>query len=169
MKKLSYRNDGPKIQRPLKTELPSVGSMNDTSTESGGRNGYILPGTTDDQELPDSKMNNSEHVNIIKHFIEIADNLDVEGLSAHASFVDFLIEKFAITYDKSISEEEKYIEYIYKIYNSDMDKSVDKIKLVSQKYSEFVAKSSKDKEAAKSEAFNNILLSENINAQDITG
>ena len=156
MKKLSYRNIERKEVRPLKTELPSVGSMNDSSTENAGRNAYILPGTTDDQELPDAKMNNSEHVNIIKHFIEMADDLDKDGIIIGASFIDFLIEKFAKTEQSNVTEEERYIEYIYKIYNSDIEESIGKIKLLSKNYSELITTIGGDKELAKSKAFETI-------------
>ncbi len=157
MKRISYRNKDFELQLPLKTELPSIGNSNDTSTENAGRFSYILPGTTDDQELPDQKMNNSEHVEIIRHLVEVADDLDKENLEVEASFLDFLINKFAAA-TTDLSEEERYVEYIYKIYNSDMEHSIDKIKTITDKYSKFIASDNSDKETSKHAAFEKIII-----------
>lgn len=165
MKKISYRNILPQGERlPATNSLPSIGNA-DSSTESGGRNGYLFTGLPDTHQLPDAPIT-TEHVNLIDDFLSIADELDDDGLESEADFIDFLIHKFAAV-SGPISEEEKYIEYIYKIYNSDIPNSVSKIKTLTTDYSKNVAETiskGTDKESSKKYSFNSALMREGVNA-----
>lgn len=164
MKKISYRNVLPRGEKRIVSDkLPSVGNS-DSATESGGRNGYLFTGLPDTHQLPDEPMT-TEHVGLIDDFLSIADNLDDEGLETEANFIDFLIEKFAAV-SVSPSEEEKYIEYIYKLYNSDIPNSLLKIKKLSVDYSKNIMRMTSvgyDKESSKKSSFDAILMKENSN------
>jgi hypothetical protein len=165
MKKISYRNILPRGgSLPATNRLPNIGNA-DSSTESGGRNGYLFTGLPDTHQLPDAPIT-TEHVSLVDDFLSMADELDDEGLESEADFIDFLIHKFAAV-SGPISEEEKYIEYIYKIYNSDIPNSISKIKTLTTDYSKNVAEmisKGADKESSKKSSFNSALMRESINA-----
>lgn len=159
MKKISYRNKkGEAPMKPTTDELPSVGKS-DYSTESGGRSGFRFPGEPQTHDLPDEKITNP--IGLIEEFVATADDLDLLDMKSEANFVDFLIQKFAEAIKMEPSEEEKYIEYIYKLYNSDLPDAIIKVKNLSIAYSNKTlggVKSGLDKESAKKEAFNSELL-----------
>jgi hypothetical protein len=159
MKKISYRNNSGQIgMKPTTDELPTVGKS-DYSTESGGRSGFHFPGEPQTHDLPDEKITNP--VSLIEEFVSTADDLDTLDMEVEANFVDFLIKKFAEVAMAEQSEEEKYIEYIYKIYNSDLPDTILKVENLSIAYSKKVydqLKSGVDKNSAKKIAFNSELL-----------
>lgn len=162
MNKISYRSNPPQKKLPLKTELPSIGSA-DYATESAGRNGFLLPGLPDTHDLPDQEMTISDTLKVMRNLADKADDLDKEGLESEADFIDFLITKFAAA-SNPVSEEERYLDYMFKIYNSDMPGAVEKMKVLTTAYSNSVMSlivSGSEKEAAKSEAFNSALLKAN--------
>jgi hypothetical protein len=161
MKKISYRNLPPR-KDPIKKsdKLPSIGSS-DSATESGGRAGYLFVGLPDTHDLPDQPIT-TEHVSLIEDFLSIADELDNDGLESEADFVDFLITKFAAV-SIPASEEEKYIEYIYKLYNSDIPNAILKIKKLTNDYSKNISSmisNGADKENAKKQSFVSTLIKE---------
>lgn len=159
MNKISYRSNPPQKRPPLKTELPSVGSA-DYSTESAGRNGFLLPGLPDTHDLPDQEMTISDTLKVIRNLSDKADLLDEDGLESEADFIDFLITKFAAA-TSPVSEEERYLDYMFKIYNSDMPGATDKMKTLTVAYSGEIASSmapGSDKETAKTAAFQSALL-----------
>ena len=159
MKKISYRNNSsPPPMKPTTDELPTVGKS-DSSTESGGRSGFKFPGEPATHDLPDEKI--ITPISLIKEFVSTADDLDLLDMEVEANFVDFLIQKFAETVKLEPTEEEKYIEYIYKIYNSDLPDTISKIEGLSISYSGKITaglKKGLDKNSAKSQAFNSELL-----------
>jgi hypothetical protein len=159
MKKISYRNKNGEIPlKPTTDELPSVGKS-DYTTESGGRSGFKFPGEPQTHDLPDEKI--TDPVGLIEEFVSAADDLDLLDMKSEANFVDFLIQKFAEAIKVEPSEEEKYIEYMYKLYNSDLPDATAKVKNLSIAYSQKVLggiKSGLNKESAKIEAFNSELL-----------
>jgi len=165
MKKISYRNILPRGQQKITSDkLPTIGSS-DSATESGGRAGYLFTGLPDTHPLPDEPMT-TEHVGLIDDFLSMADELDNDGLESEANFIDFLIQKFAAV-SMPPSEEEKYIEYIYKIYNSDIPNSLSKIKTLTADYSKKIKETMStglDKESSKKESFGSALMREGINA-----
>lgn len=164
MKKISYRNILPRGQPKITSDLPNIGSS-ESATESGGRAGYLFTGLPDTHLLPDEPMT-TEHVGLIGEFLSMADELDEGGLESEANFIDFLIQKFAAV-SISPSEEEKYIEYIYKIYNSDISNSLSKIKTLTVDYSKKTKEimlTGLDKESSKKESFGSALMREGINA-----
>jgi hypothetical protein len=159
MKKISYRNRGgePPI-KPTTDELPSVGKS-DYSTESGGRSGFRFPGEPQTHDLPEEQVSNP--VALIEEFVSTADDLDLLNMESEANFVDFLIKKFAEAINIEPSEEEKYIDYMYKLYNSDLPDAMAKAKTLSIVYSKKTLggiNSGLDKESAKKIAFNTELL-----------
>ena len=164
MRKISYRSEPPKKEiKPTSDRLPSIGSS-DSATESAGRAGFLFPALPDTHPLPDAPII-TEHVGLIEDFLSIADELDDDGLEVEADFFDFLIKKIA-SVSNPPSEEEKYIEYIFKLYNSDIPNSLSKIKNLTTNYSEKVAKlvlEGSNKEASKKISFNSVLLKENNN------
>lgn len=166
MKKISYRNKDKENKLPFSGELPPVGiSQSSREKESGGSFGMIFPGIEDVHELPDSEMTHSDYIKMIDGFVSMADDLDDESLISEADFIDFLIEKFAIAKNIDVSEEEKYIEYIYKIYTSDIPNSIDKIKNLTLRYSNSVNQlisDGMDKNSAKNKSFSTKLLMEKI-------
>lgn len=159
MRKISYRNNSEqKGMKPTTDELPMVG-RSDYSTESGGRSGFRFPGEPETHDLPDEKI--TSPVSLIEDFVSTADELDDLDMETEANFVDFLIKKFAQVVMVEQSEEEKYIEYIYKIYNSDLPDTILKVENLSIAYSKKVSdelKSGIDKNSAKKAAFNSELL-----------
>jgi hypothetical protein len=159
MKKISYRNNlGKEPMKPTTDELPSVG-RSDSTTESGGRSGFKFPGEPQTHELPDEKV--SSPVGLIEEFVSTADDLDLLDMKSEANFLDFLIQKFAEAISVEPSEEEKYIDYMYKIYNSDLPDATIKVKNLSIAYSKKTLdgiKAGIDKELSKKEAFNSELL-----------
>lgn len=159
MRKISYRNEDVRPVEPPPTDrLPTVGSS-DSTTESGGRSGFIFPGNPQTHELPDEEP--SDPISLIKDLVDTADAADSEGLEVEADFFDFLITKFAQAIKIEPSEEERYIDYIYKLYNSNLPNSMIKIGQVSEKYSLKVVSNisaGMDKEEAKKNAFNSELL-----------
>lgn len=166
IKKISYKNNLPEKQIHTTNGLPAVG-MSPNSSESSGRNGWKLPGETGIQELTnpedliDNDMTVSDSLSTIKNLTNIADALDSEDLESEANFIDFLIHKFAQATMPVPSEEERYIEYIYKIYNSDIPNSIDKIKKLTLDYSEMVKTliaQGTDKDSSKKTAYNKIML-----------
>lgn len=164
MNKISYRSNPPQKKQPLKTELPSVGSA-DYSTESAGRNGFLLPGLPDTHELPDQEMTISDTLKVMRNLSDKADKLDEKGLESEADFIDFLIIKFAAA-TNPVSEEERYLDYMFKIYSSDMPSAVEKMKASTVAYSAEIVSlvaSGQDKEAAKASAFQSALLKGGIN------
>lgn len=165
MNKISYRSNPPQKRSPLKTELPSVGS-DDYTTESAGRAGLLLPGLPDTHDLPDQEMTISDTLRVMRNLSDKADLLDEEGLESEADFIDFLITKFAAA-TNTASEEERYLDYMFKIYNSDMPGAVEKMKTLTTAYSGAVASSiaaGQDKEQAKASAFQSALLKGGANA-----
>jgi hypothetical protein len=107
----------------------------------------------------------TEHVGLIDEFLSMADELDDDGLESEADFIDFLIQKFAAV-SAPPSEEEKYIEYIYKIYNSDIQNSLSKIKTLTVDYSKKITElrlTGLDIESSKKASFGSALMRENIN------
>ncbi len=164
MKKISYRNTPPREpQKPTSGELPKIG-VSDSATELGGAAGFLLPGLPDTHKLPDQQIT-TEHVGLIEDFISMADGLDDDGLESEADFVDFLIQKFG-SVSMSPSEEERYIEYIYKIYNSDIPNSLDKIKKLTLNYSKNISSmmsEGADKESSKKSSFDSALMREGSN------
>ena len=164
MKKISYRNSPPRESlRPTSGELPIIGISN-SATETGGAAGVLLPGLPDTHPLPDQSMT-TEHIQLIRDFVSMADGLDDDGLESEADFVDFLIQKFG-SVSMSPSEEERYIEYIYKIYNSDLPNSLDKIKKLTINYSKNIASMMSrgtDKEFSKKSSFDSALMREGSN------
>lgn len=165
MNKISYRSKPPQKRSPLKTDLPSVGSA-DYATESAGRTGFLLPGLPDTHDLPDQEMTISDTIKVMRNLSDKADILDKEGLESEADFIDFLITKFAAA-TNTASEEERYLDYMFKIYNSDMPGAVEKMKTLTTDYSGAVASSitaGQDKEQAKASAFQLALLKGGVNA-----
>ena len=167
MKKLSYRSQSAIDKKPLSGELPPIGiSQSSREKENGGSFGMILPGTIEGtHKLPDSEMTTSDYIKMMEDFVSMADNLDDDNLVSEANFIDFLIEKFAETKKIEVSEEERYIEYMYKIYNSDIQNSIEKIKNLTLKYSNKInalISSGVDKNSAKNNAFTTELLMEKI-------
>ena len=164
MKKISYRNIPPRESpRPTSDKLPTIG-ISDSATEAGGAAGFLLPGLPDTHKLPDQPIT-TEHVGLIEDFISMADGLDDDGLESEADFVDFLIQKFG-SVSMSPSEEERYIEYIYKIYNSDLPNSLDKIKKLTINYSKNIASMMSrgtDKDSSKKSSFDSALMREGSN------
>lgn len=164
MKKISYRNIPPrKSQKPTSDRLPTIGNS-DSATEPGGAAGFLPPGLPDTRPLPDQPMT-TEHVELIRDFVSMADGLDDDGFESEADFVDFLIQKFG-SVSMSPSEEERYIEYIYKIYNSDLPNSLDKIKKLTINYSKNITSmmsSGTDKESSKKSSFDSALMREGSN------
>jgi len=167
MKKISYTNNIPEEQIYTTNGLPGVG-MSPNSSENSGRNGWKLPGETGIQETTNPEdlieggdMSVSDSLATIEHFTNIADALDSEGLESEANFIDFLIHKFAQATTPMPSEEERYIEYIYKIYNSDIPNSIDKIKKLTLDYStetSLLISKGTDRESSKKAAYNKIML-----------
>ena len=159
MRKISYRNEKIEQKTPPPTdELPTVG-RSDYSTESGGRSGFHFPGEPQTHDLPDDKV--SDPVSIIKDLIGTADVADSEGMEVEADFFDFLITKFAQVIKNDPSEEERYIDFVYKIYNSNIPNSLTKIGEMSVKYSNKIIEgvnSGIEKEEAKNNAFKLELL-----------
>jgi len=159
MKKISYRNkDITPAIKPTTDELPSVGKS-DYSTESGGRSGFRFPGEPQTHELPEEKISNP--VALIEEFVSAADDLDLLDMKSEANFVDFLIQKFAEVINVEPSEEEKYIDYMYKLYNSDLPDAMTKVKTLSIAYSKKTLdgiRSGLEKDSAKKAAFNTELL-----------
>lgn len=166
MKKISYRSKETEKKLPLSGEVINIGShQSSRENENGGSFGIIFPGSESTHKFPDPETTVSEYIKVISDFVDMADNLDDEELVAEADFIDFIIQKFAIAQQISVSEEEKYIEYIYKIYNSDIQNSIDKIKNLTLKYSAKVNNlvlSGVDSESAKNQAFSTELLMEKI-------
>jgi hypothetical protein len=164
MKKISYRNSKKKQKiLPDSDIIPIVGSS-DNSSENAARSGMILTGLPDTHELPDEKMT-TEHVGLIKDLVDTADDLDLLEMSVEADFFDFLIQKFAAKEIIIPSEEEKYIEYIYKIYTSDIPNSISKIEELSKNYSNRIVEGlarGLDKDSSKKSAFEIELLKNNI-------
>jgi len=165
MNKISYRSKPPQKRPQLKTELPSVGSA-DYAAESAGKNGFLLPGLPDTHDLPDQEMTISDTIKVMRNLSDKADILDEEGLESEADFIDFLITKFAAA-TNPVSEEERYLDYMFKIYNSDMPGAVEKMKTLTAAYSGATVaaiSSGLDKETAKSAAFQSALLKDGSNA-----
>jgi len=172
MKKISYTNNIPEKQIYTTSGLPGVG-ISPNSSESAGRNGWKLPGetgiqeTTNPEDLIDKDMTTSESLSTIRNLADIADALDSEDLESEANFIDFLIHKFAQATMPQQSEEERYIDYIYKIYNSDIPNSIDKIKKLTLDYSTEVSSlisKGIDKESSKKSAYNKVMLMAGKNA-----
>lgn len=159
MKKISYKNNNVKPKEPPPTdELPTVGRA-DSSTESGGRSGFHFPGEPQTHDLPDEEI--SDPVSLLKGLVETADDADSSGMEVEADFFDFLITKFAQVIKEEPSQEERYIDFIYKIYNSNIPNSFKKIGEMSTRYSLKVnsgINSGVDKESAKKVAFDSELL-----------
>ncbi len=166
MKKISYRSRPAQKKLPLSGGVINIGShQSSRENENGGSFGIIFPGSESTHKLPDSETTMSEYIDVISDFVDMADNLDDENLIVEADFIDFVIQKFAIAQKIPASEEEKYIEYIYKIYNSDVQNSIEKIKNLTLKYSvkaNNLALSGLDLESAKNQAFITELLMEKI-------
>ena len=77
-------------------------------------------------------------------------------MEVEADFFDFLITKFAQVIKNDPSEEERYIDFVYKIYNSNIPNSLTKISEMSIKYSNKIIESvnsGMEKEEAKNNAF----------------
>jgi hypothetical protein len=159
MRKISYRNKDFKPQvLPPTDELPTIGKS-DSSTESGGRSGFHFPGEPQTHDLPDEEI--SDPVSLIKDLVETADGADLDGMEVEADFFDFLITKFAQVIKEEPSQEERYIDFIYKIYNSNIPNSFKKIGEMSTRYSAKInsgINSGVDKESAKKASFNSELL-----------
>lgn len=167
MKKISYRSQPKSFKIPLSGELPPVGiSQSSREKENGGSFGMIFPGTIEGtHKLPDSEISTSDYIKMMEDFVSMADNLDDNNLTSEANFIDFLIQKFAETKKIEVSEEERYIEYMYKIHNSDIPNSIEKIKNLTLKYSNKVNElisSGVDKNSAKNRAFETELLMEKL-------
>ncbi len=165
MNKLSYRSSPRKKNIvPDTDKIPLVGSS-DSTTESGGSNGFHFPGEPTEPNLSAEQPVTTEHVGLIRDFVETADDLDSLGLEAEADFLDFLIQKFGQATLPGITEEEKYIEYIYKLYNSDIPNSVEKINNLSLSYSKKILdgiRSGLDKDLSKNKAFTSELIQLNM-------
>jgi hypothetical protein len=167
IKKLSYRNAPVQTVQKKINKIPSVG-MSENSNEGAGRNSFKLPGESypiQDNSSPDglidSDLTASDAINTIRNLADVADDLDKNGLESEADFVDFLIKKFAQVTNMPVYEEERYIEYVYKLYNSDIKNYIDKISNLSEAFSSECANSiSKgiDKESSKKDAFQKIML-----------
>lgn len=159
MRKISYRNEKIEKRAPPPTdELPTVGKS-DYSTESGGRSGFHFPGEPQTHDLPDDKE--TDPVSLLKGLVETADVADSEGMEVEADFFDFLITKFAQVIKDEPSQEERYIDFVYKLYNSNIPNSLIKINQMSISYSNKIiegVKSGADKEQAKNNAFKSELL-----------
>lgn len=159
MNKISYRSNPPQKRPTLKTELPSVGSA-DYVTESASRTGFLLPGLPDTHELPDQDMTISDTLRVMRNLSDKADELDKDGLESEADFIDFLITKFAAV-TTPVSEEERYLDYMFKVYNSDMPSAAETMKALTVAYSSSVVSSmaaGSDEETAKAAAFRSVLL-----------
>lgn len=165
MNKISYKSSPAKVKiKPDTDKIPLVGSA-DSSTESGGRSGFRWPGEPTEPNLSSEQPVTTEHVGLIEDFINAADDLDLFGLEVEADFLDFLIQKFGQAASSEITEEEKYIEYIYKLYNSDIPNSVEKINNLSLSYSKKIMegiKSGLDKNSSKNKAFTSELIQLNM-------
>lgn len=167
IKKISYRSAPTKIEPKKSNVIPAVG-MSENSTEGAGRSSFKLPGEsypiqddTTPEGLIDGDMTNSNALYTIRSLSDIADDLDQNGLESEADFFDFLIKKFAEVTHMPFYEEERYIEFIYKIYNSDIKNYMKKIVKLTSNYSSECANSilnEVDKESAKKDAFNKIMI-----------
>ena len=167
IRKISYRNV-PAEKPPAKLNtIPSVG-MSENSSESAGRTSFKMPGESypiQDDSSPDglikNDVTNSDAIYTIRSLSDMADELDQNGLESEADFFDFLIKKFAEVSTMPILEEERYVEYIYKLYNSDIKDYMSKAAILTKSYSVECANSiskGMDKELSKKQAFDKIMI-----------
>jgi hypothetical protein len=127
MLKTSYKNKEKLVEKTLKN-LP-ISQMQkseiESATESGSRNGFIMPGDL----YPSSPVipQNTSYKKIIDDLLDVSDMADAEDLEKEADFIDFLIMKFANEED---NYEKNLINYIYSIYTSDIPDANNKIKKI---------------------------------------
>lgn len=175
--KISYRSR-PADELITSVELPSISQSDDSYTENGGRFGFIMPGDSypvssglpaeiNLKITPDMYKATTSIVNDVDDFEETLNGLKDEcndsGNVVLSDFLNFLIIKNAEA--KKISYESLYIDYIYKIYMSDMPDSSRKIFKFSMDFSESLRKHfdsglpiDKAKELAYKEATSNVGL-----------
>jgi len=161
--------------------IPSLVGGDESNTENGGRFGFIMPGdsypvssglpaeinpkiTPDMYNLKTSIEDDEKISNDIRNTLHNLKNVsDVSGNVVLSDFLNFLIVKNAEV--EKISYESLYIDYIYKIYMSDMPDSSKKIQKFSMDFSKSIRKHfdsglplDKAKELAYKEVVSNIGL-----------
>lgn len=151
IKKISYRSR-PEEDLIISGELPSINQVDDSSTENGGRFGFIMPGDTYpvSSGLPQEVAPNitpdmyKRTTSIIKDdaldsFLEdLANTSECRDDMVFSDFINFLIIKNAQV--KNVSYESMYVDYIYKIYMSDVPNSMSKIEKFSFDFSKLTRK-----------------------------
>jgi len=99
MKKISYRSSGDAPKKPEKN-LPTISISDDSATENGGRNGFIMPGDI----YPNSSGNPPEKLNYIALKRNILNLKSKENNKKESSFLSYLINKISqaenTSYDK---------------------------------------------------------------------
>lgn len=135
MLKTSYKNKERLVEKRLKN-LP-ISQMQkselDSTTESGSRNGFIMPGDI----YPSSPVIPQvvSYKKIIDDLLDVSDLADAEDLEKEADFIDFLIIKFA---NKENDYEKNFINYIYSIYTSDISDTNNKIKKITLDFTNLI-------------------------------
>lgn len=154
IKKISYRSR-PEGELVISDDLPSINQVDDSYTENGGRFGFIMPGDTYpiSSGLPNEVVQKitpdmySKRTSIVEGnsddilgetLQELANSSECRDNRVFSDFVNFLIVKKAQT--KGVSYEAMYIDYIYKIYMSDVPNSINKIEKFSFDFSELIRK-----------------------------
>lgn len=128
MKKFSY-NSRPEKKIKVEKNLPAIQIGDDSYTENASRYGYIMPG-----DLYPVTSGNPPELFQSKNLEKVLIDLKKQNITKEESdFVDFLITKNAES--NSISYEKLFLEYIYKIYTSDLLNSDEKIKKINFKFS----------------------------------
>jgi hypothetical protein len=170
IKKLSYRSR-PEEELIVSEILPSINQVDDSYTENGGRFGFIMPGDTypvssglphevNPNITPDmyGKKTSIENDALDEVLEDLANNSECMDNLVLSDFVNFLIIKNAQV--KNVSYESMYVDYIYKIYMSDVPNSMSKIEKFSFDFSELTRKyfdSGLTLEKAKEMAYKNII------------
>lgn len=99
MRKISYRSSSDVLKKPEKN-LPAISISDDSATENGGRNGFIMPGDL----YPNSSGNPPEKLNYMALKRNILNLKSKKNKKKEANFLDFLMKKISeaeqVSYDK---------------------------------------------------------------------
>lgn len=137
MLKISYKNKKREVEKRMKNlPISQMQKSNiDSATESGSRNGYIMPGDL----YPASPVipETVSYKKIIDDLVDVSDMADENNLEKEADFIDFLILKFSF---KENDYEKNFIDYMYSIYTSDIPGTNDKIKKITLDFTNLIDK-----------------------------
>jgi hypothetical protein len=99
IKKISYRSSGERAKKPEKN-LPTINISDDSATENGGKNGFIMPGDL----YPNSSGNPPEKLNYIALKRNILNLKSKKNDKKESMFLSYMMEKISqaeeVSYDK---------------------------------------------------------------------